>query len=1257
MTRRRRILLGLLALWVLVIGAVVGAVAFVLATESGARWALGWFLPEGISVERVEGRLAGPLVLHGLDSRSDGVDIRIERLRLEWRPSQLWRRTVRIDDLDLQGIAVRQKPTEPVDPEPFDLEDIVFPLSVQVHRLRLADLRIWQPEAEEPVEVQEVLVAAYATGSELRLADLQVRAATYRLDARGDIVTRENFPLNLELAWRARLPDQPAMAGEGRVQGKLLGELRIEQALLDPTPARLIAQVTDPMRALHWCAQVSVPRFPLRTVREDLDEYEAGAEFSACGDAEQMTGQGEFAALLEEIGEVTGAVRLAYGEQRLRIDELTVRLPAAGRLGARGEVTLEGETPDFRLRGEWADLGWPLSGAPEYASPTGRFEVAGTPERYRLAADAAVAGSAAPAGQWRVEAHGTPTELVLDHLFGTTLEGRITGRGSVSWGEEIAWAIAATADRLNPGAFLPALPGLLGIEVTTRGTLRDGRLRADVRLGRLDGVLRGVPLDVRSDVVLDGDRYALRSLELRSASTAVRAVGHVGTAWDLRWESDAPDLTEFAALVPGLQGSLFARGTLTGPREQPTVTAGVVADGVAAGEHAVRDLIAVLAVDLADREPSSVYLRAGGVRSGGFELDAVELTGGGMQADHALTLTAHAPADTLTAAVTGALAGGAWSGSLERLDLGMAHFGDWGLRQPAPLLASADSARLADLCWTSGDAEACLAGEWSSIGGGRGGVEIQRVPLALLQPWLPQDAALDGWLNLTGAAELDAAGALQADARLAVGPGALRFGPAGEGQPQRAFDQLVADLTLDAHEARADFALRLADGDSVRGYLHVPQDVPAEEQTLTGHATGELHDRGLLGLLLDDVTDSDGVLRLELVPGGTVAAPRLGGRLTLADARADLLPLGLRLRGITFEAASDGGPAWTLSGGAVSGEGRVDLAGSFRLPDAADGAEAGDWGAELAIRGERFEAFNTPLARVIASPDLQVRATPERLDLTGEVRVPRASITPAELEPVVPASEDVVIVGANGDDVSEPEPAVAIHTRVRVVLGDSVHLDAFGLSGRLAGSLMVMDEPGSVTTGRGEVRIVDGTFERFRQRLAIDRGRLIFADGPIDNPGLEVRITRRTRDVLAGMNVAGTAATPQVTLFSEPGMAEADVLAYLLLGRPASLASQAEGEFLQNAAASAGLAGGRMLAGRLGSTLGLQDARIEGENLQQASLFLGTYLSPRLYVGYGIGLFDTANLLRIRYHLGNAWVLQTESGDETGADLLYTIER
>jgi translocation and assembly module TamB len=122
-------------------------------------------------------------------------------------------------------------------------------------------------------------------------------------------------------------------------------------------------------------------------------------------------------------------------------------------------------------------------------------------------------------------------------------------------------------------------------------------------------------------------------------------------------------------------------------------------------------------------------------------------------------------------------------------------------------------------------------------------------------------------------------------------------------------------------------------------------------------------------------------------------------------------------------------------------------------------------------------------------------------------------------------------------------------------------------------------------------------------------------------------------------------------------MPQAEQLSYLLLGRPLNDASAEDGQVLASAARSLGLRGGRWLASRIGSTFGLEEARIDTEGgFEEASLVLGKFLSPRLYVSYGVGLFDEANTLLVRYLLSKKLTLEAATGENNRADVLYVIE-
>ena len=77
----------------------------------------------------------------------------------------------------------------------------------------------------------------------------------------------------------------------------------------------------------------------------------------------------------------------------------------------------------------------------------------------------------------------------------------------------------------------------------------------------------------------------------------------------------------------------------------------------------------------------------------------------------------------------------------------------------------------------------------------------------------------------------------------------------------------------------------------------------------------------------------------------------------------------------------------------------------------------------------------------------------------------------------------------------------------------------------------------------------------------------------------------------------------------------------------------------------------------MGDEIGLDNARIEAEgDLKRASFMAGHYLSPNLYLSYGIGLFDPVSTLRLRYILSRRFTLPAETGRETSADIPIKTE-
>jgi translocation and assembly module TamB len=401
----------------------------------------------------------------------------------------------------------------------------------------------------------------------------------------------------------------------------------------------------------------------------------------------------------------------------------------------------------------------------------------------------------------------------------------------------------------------------------------------------------------------------------------------------------------------------------------------------------------------------------------------------------------------------------------------------------------------------------------------------------------------------------------------------------------------------------------------------------------------------------------DGRLNGTLRVAGSWQEPRPSGRLQLQEAQARAPALGTTWEQIELTARTAGAHRIELEGSGRCGEGTANVVGEARL------AESGEPELSLEIRGEGVTLVDLPEARLLADPAVRVAIGPERIAVEGEVQVPegRIDLEQGRGAPVEP-SPDVVVV--RGEKVVKPAPPALperLEARVRVELGESVRVTGKGLSARLEGGLEIVQEPGQpIPAGDGVIRIEDGQYKAYGRQLELRRGRLLFQGGPVDDPVLDVVAAREAEDgTLAGVRISGRASVPDIALWSRPELTDEEALSYLLFGRPQdATASKSDRGVFERAAASLGLGGGSMLVKRLGKPLGLDKAKIEpGGTLQEAALVLGKYLSPRLYVGYGVGLFEPVNSFRLRYMLTPHWTLEAESGEEAGGDLLYVIER
>ena len=425
---------------------------------------------------------------------------------------------------------------------------------------------------------------------------------------------------------------------------------------------------------------------------------------------------------------------------------------------------------------------------------------------------------------------------------------------------------------------------------------------------------------------------------------------------------------------------------------------------------------------------------------------------------------------------------------------------------------------------------------------------------------------------------------------------------------------------------------------------------------VVGHpdAIGEWRVLALADGLVEGIDDLSGVVTLQGALSGTLAAARVRGELKLRDGQMFIGAVGVRLEDwrMTLKDRADG--MLELNGSARSGPGRVQIVGRIRPTGTAGKRGAAAPTAELHITGNDFRSVNLPEAEVLTHPQLRLTARQRRVVIDGAVHIPQARIEPRDRGGAVAPSRDVLRVDAQ---VPPTSAGWQVDSHVRLTLGERVTFKGFGLRGRVGGALTVISEPDKQPRARGELVLHDGIYGAYGQELKIERGRALFRDSPLDNPGIDVRATRTSGEVVAGVRMLGTVREPRTELYSKPPLPQADVLSYLLLGRPLAGASGGEGEMLYRAASTLGLKGGAQVAQSIGRRFGIDEVALAGSELETAALTLGKYLSPRLYLNYSIGLLEAADKLRVRYQLTKHLSVQTEAGAATGGDVLYLLER
>ncbi|WP_329742568.1 translocation/assembly module TamB domain-containing protein [Dyella sp. A6] len=1223
---------------------------WLLDTGAGLRFALAraeGAMHGALSVQSARGCLLGPLDLTGLAyDNGQGTRVKLAHAHLELSFWPLLRKRLHVLDLDADGVDVDLPAAsgQSTSSSPFSLEP---PIALLLDRVRVTRLRIIR--AGQPLLVANRFeLAARWTHAGIAVKQLALQAPAGHAELAGQLAVGRRYmgQGKAGFAWRAGDTDYAGTLSASSDGSTAHASIKLTR----PTVATLDLALTQ-SGSLPWTAKLALPSFDPKPLLGASSLTRLAAHLDGHGDKLGGTLTGTLDLNRYRVALQPLVARFDSAYKTLYLKQLQLASPQVpGTLDANGQVQLD-TTP---MRGElalaWNKLQLPADLVGQALASHGQLTVRGDTGQYHVAGDIAV-GPPGRLARLALDLDGTLEQITLNTLKLQQPQGGLDANGTVTLQPALAWNLKAQAKQFDPGQLLAGWNGALNLALDTHGALTTQGLEASLDLQKLDGRLRQRKVDGSGHLHLSPTKVIDGKLALRVGRSRVRIDARPGKRNDVDLKLAVASLGDW---LPAARGSFDGDFRIQGLWPALSINGHADGQSLAWQDQSLQKLRLIVGLPDISHPAGKLQLDASKVLAGSLAFGRIDLLAEGSQADHRLRLDAQGKPLSVRLALHGGLHGQAWHGTLSTLTLTPQGMPDWRLQQPVKLAWNDGAASLSRLCLSAGDPRVCVTARQDKAGALDASYLLHALPLSMLvdatgNGGMPVRA--DGSLDGNGQLQRTPGGKLSGHARISSTHGSITY-TEHPAEPLLTYDNLSLDATLTPSVQQVEAHAKL----DANGSLDAHASISGSQQALAGQVAFHLNQLGFIELLTDEVANVKGRLDGSFQLGGSLKQPALAGQATLDGFAAEIPDAGLSLSKGHVSVSTTDAKQFLIDGSIQSGKGTLSVAGTAGM-----GATAPT---SVTIKGRQFMAADIPAAKVVVSPDLVVKQDTTGIHVGGSVNIDSADVNVEKLPGggASQASPDVVIVGQKQAAAAAPIPVTAA---VKVDLGPSTHLVGFGLNGRLGGLLTVNDRPGHATTGQGQIT-VNGTYKAYGQNLHIELGRLLFASTPIDNPGLSIKAVRKLNPNSTvdegqevGLLVSGTAKRPVLTVFSNPVMEQSDALSYLVTGKPLSQVKGGEGNMVGAAAQALGSATGDLLAKSVGARTGLDMGVSSNEALGGGAAFtVGKYLSPRLYLSYGVGLFEPGQVITMRFRLSHRWNLEAQNAtDFSRASLNYRYEK
>jgi len=728
-------------------------------------------------------------------------------------------------------------------------------------------------------------------------------------------------------------------------------------------------------------------------------------------------------------------------------------------------------------------------------------------------------------------------------------------------------------------------------------------------------VIRERQVDASGRLALRQDRLFAKDLRVQSGTSRVTLDGRVDDSEGLAFTANIETLADF---LDDADGSFTGSGIVSLDPARPRVRL----DGEGHDLSWSGTGISEFKASTKQRAGDTVTIELSGVELGDTEVAHVILVSSGERPLERIELSAALAESKIEFQATGrfndwgALLERGWSGQVHVLRLDGDSLGYVTLEQAAELQVNGSEFTLSGACFEgSREGRTCLEATWRQLGERTLMASLEDVSPNLALSLMGSDLAFTQ--RLSGGIEWRQQPGSQAAAQARLQISAGEIIERGEEEPI-------------IRTGAGFFGFKVADGRLYEGNLDIP--VPGSGGINTDFSVPDLSaglDSQVQGRLLINLASVEPILRL--FPGvegssgpvtadmrfsGTLADPNFTGHASLVRGTISHFASGLLLEDIRLAGAVYQYDQTELSGTFRAGEGQGSLRAVLNFSDLLNPEFL------LQINGDQLTLVNVPDINVTANPDIRLVWREGVLNVGGRVVVPAARLSPRYLPTSAAAESPDVVIVAGVDPMAEAQAAKPVDWRIRgeleLELGNDVQLQLERAKAQLRGTTQFKWNGQLVPIADGGF-ILGGEIYAYGQLLKVTDGRINFSNRPADNPFLNIRAEREIygnqQVSRAGVLVTGTLKRPVLEPYSVPMTTRERALTLLITG---SDINPDEGT---------------------------------------GSVEVGMYVAPKLFISYGIGLFEDQNVISARYDLGKGFGIKTTSGQrETGADITYTIE-